>query len=238
MEFLSFSQYNYYLIIVQPSCEVPALSDPITSNSMDLLGITETWLTTKETSLALAEMISPPPPVSPSSRNLEYRGEDGGSGLFISSAHELTTISLLTQTCLGVYLVNLNVVSLASVSSTFIVHLVPVLLSSMSYKIYCPAWPHSLMIWYWWGTSTFILIPCHRMLDVSLVLWSLSISINMWISLPTFAITLLILWLFQRVRCSLCINFWYNFWPLLLLMPWEFQQTIFILYHKPSWAGS
>ena len=34
----------------------PALSDLVASGSIDLLGITETWLTTKETSADLADM--------------------------------------------------------------------------------------------------------------------------------------------------------------------------------------
>ena len=37
--------------------KAPALSDLVVSKSIDLLGITETWLTTRETSSDLAEMI-------------------------------------------------------------------------------------------------------------------------------------------------------------------------------------
>ena len=40
-----------------------ALSDLVASKAIDLLGITETWLTTKETSADLADM-TPPPRVS------------------------------------------------------------------------------------------------------------------------------------------------------------------------------
>ena len=36
--------------------KVPALSDFVTNNSMDLLGIAETWLTTRETSADQIEM--------------------------------------------------------------------------------------------------------------------------------------------------------------------------------------
>ena len=34
--------------------------DLVTSKSMDLLGITETWLTTRETSADMAKMTTPP----------------------------------------------------------------------------------------------------------------------------------------------------------------------------------
>ena len=44
--------------------KAPALSDLVVSKGIDLLGITETWLTIRETSSDLAEM-TPPPMVSP-----------------------------------------------------------------------------------------------------------------------------------------------------------------------------
>ena len=54
----------------------------------------------------------------------------------------LMKIHSLSVCCLrqvwSLYLVNWNVVSLTSVSPTFIVHLVLLLLYSVSYKIYCP----------------------------------------------------------------------------------------------------
>ena len=51
-------------------------------------------------------------------------------------------------------------------------HLVQVLLSVMNYKIFCPTYSHSLMIWHRWGTSIFALIPHHPMPDSYLVFWS------------------------------------------------------------------
>ena len=55
--------------------KAPALSDIVPSNGSNLLGITETWLTTKETSADLADMTTPPPlRVSPF-MNLEHDGE-------------------------------------------------------------------------------------------------------------------------------------------------------------------
>ena len=75
--------------------KAPALSDLVASKSTDLLGITETWLTTKETS------------VDPADITLEgfsffhkprTRRRTGGVGLFLSSAHKFTAISLPTQT--------------------------------------------------------------------------------------------------------------------------------------------
>ena len=73
--------------------KVPALSDLVASKSIDLLGITETWLTMKETSTDLADMT--PEGFSffhkPRTRR---RGE--GVGLFVSSAHKFTAISLPT----------------------------------------------------------------------------------------------------------------------------------------------
>ena len=69
-----------------------------------------------------------------------------------------------------------------------ITHLVLLLLPSVKYKIFCPTYLLSLMIWVWWGTSIFILIPHHPMLDSYLVFWSLSISTNTLTFLPTFTV--------------------------------------------------
>ena len=68
--------------------KVPALSDLATSKAIDLLGITETWLTTRETSTDLAEMTS--------QGRVRWRGV--GVGLLVSSAHTFSVISLPTQT--------------------------------------------------------------------------------------------------------------------------------------------
>ena len=66
--------------------KAPALSNLVTSNGIDLLGITETLLTTKETSADLAEM-------TPASQGFSFhepraRQRGGGVGLFVSSAHK------------------------------------------------------------------------------------------------------------------------------------------------------
>ena len=50
-----------------------ALSDLVASQGIDLIGITETWLTTKETSTDLADMT--PSRVSPSFTNIEHNEE-------------------------------------------------------------------------------------------------------------------------------------------------------------------
>ena len=73
--------------------KVPALSDLVASKSIDLLGITETWLTTKETSADLVDMTPEGSSFFHKSRT-QRRG--GGVGLFVSSAHKLTAISLPT----------------------------------------------------------------------------------------------------------------------------------------------
>ena len=65
-----------------------ALSDLVVSKDIDLLGITETWLTIRETSTDLAEM------VSPFFRSLELTKEGGGVGLFVSNAFKFTPINL------------------------------------------------------------------------------------------------------------------------------------------------
>ena len=120
--------------------------DLVTSNVIDLLGITETWLTARDTSADLAEMpTSPPPQVSPFFRNPEHSKEEWACSF-------LQPINLQRSVCrpkqvLSLCLVKLNVVRHALLSSTFIIHRV-LLLSSVSYKIHCPTHPHSLMIWY------------------------------------------------------------------------------------------
>ena len=77
--------------------KVPALSDLVASKSIDLLGIIETWLITKETSTDLAD-ITPPPPGFSFFHKSRTRQRGGGVGLFVSSAHKFTAISLPTQT--------------------------------------------------------------------------------------------------------------------------------------------
>ena len=166
----------------------PALSDLVTSNGIDLRGIAETWLTMMETSADLAEMTPLPPPPGPLSfRNLEHSGE--GEEWVCSF---WLPINLQQSICQPKNVLSLSGNFNASLSSTFIVHLVLLLLSPVSYKIYCPTYLQSPMIWYWWGTSTFMLIPQHLMIDCQLVFWSLFISIKMLIFLPTFTVILLI----------------------------------------------
>ena len=102
-------------------------------------------------------------------RNLEHRREGEE---WICSFHLPTNLSpsvYQPKQLLSLFLVNLNVVSLSSIFSIYIVHLVLLLLSSMSYKIWSSICRHSFMIWYWWGTSTFILLPRYPMLNSSLV---------------------------------------------------------------------
>ena len=73
----------------------PALSDLGASKSIDLLGITETWLTTKETFVDLAD--TAPKVFSFFHKPRTWRRR-GGVGLFMSSVHKFTAISLPTQT--------------------------------------------------------------------------------------------------------------------------------------------
>ena len=74
---------------------VPAVSDIVASKGIDLLGITETWLTTKDTSEGLADMT---PQVFSFFYKPRTRKRGGGVGLFVSSTHKFTAISLPTQT--------------------------------------------------------------------------------------------------------------------------------------------
>ena len=62
------------------------------------------------------------------------------------------------------------------------------------------------MIWLWWGTSIFVLIPHHPMLDSYLVFWSLSISINTLTFLPTFTVILSTLWFVLRDAIFLSVS--------------------------------
>ena len=78
--------------------KVRALSDLVTSKGIELLGITETWLTTKETSVELADMTREGFSFFHKPRT---RRGGGGVGMFASSAHKFTAISLPTQTRFG-----------------------------------------------------------------------------------------------------------------------------------------
>ena len=75
--------------------KAPALSDPVTSKGIDLLGITETWLTTRETSADLVETM---PQGFSFFQEPRARWRGGGVSLFVLSAHRFTAISPLTQT--------------------------------------------------------------------------------------------------------------------------------------------
>ena len=75
--------------------EAPALSDLVASKSIDLFGISETWLTTKETFVDLAD--TAPKVFSFFHKPRTWRRR-GGVGLFMPSVHKFTAISLPTQT--------------------------------------------------------------------------------------------------------------------------------------------
>ena len=72
--------------------KVPALSDLVVSKGIDLLGITDTWLTIKETSSDLAEMTSPQGISFCQIPRVNKRGE--GVGLFVSNAFKFTPMNL------------------------------------------------------------------------------------------------------------------------------------------------
>ena len=124
--------------------KVPALSDLVPSKSIDLLGITETWLTMKETSADLADMT---PRVSPSFTNLEHNREGEEWACSCHQPIHLQQSVFQSKQVSRQYLANLNVVSYALLSSISITHLVLLPLSSVSYKIFCLTYLHSLMIW-------------------------------------------------------------------------------------------
>ena len=116
--------------------KAPDRSDVVVSEGIDFLGITETWLTTRETSSDLAEM-TPPPMVSPFSRPLELTKY--GVELAFSSRMNLNSPQ---STCLpnpvsNAYLANSNVVGLTSIFSIFIDYLVLPLLSLVCCRSYC-----------------------------------------------------------------------------------------------------
>ena len=74
--------------------KAPALSDLVVSKGIDLLGITETWLTTGETSGDLAEM-TPHGFSFLQIPRVKRRG--GGVGLFISNDFQFTPVTLPSQ---------------------------------------------------------------------------------------------------------------------------------------------
>ena len=67
--------------------KAPALSDCVITNSIDLLGIAETLLTTRKTS---ADLIKMTPPGFSFFHNPRAQRRGGGVGLFILSAHTFT----------------------------------------------------------------------------------------------------------------------------------------------------
>ena len=73
---------------------------------------------------------------------------EGGVGLFISSAHKFTVISLPTQATFESIYGKLEFGQSCLIILNIYHPLVLLLLSSASYKIYCPAYPHSPMILY------------------------------------------------------------------------------------------
>ena len=135
--------------------------------------------------------------------------------------------SCLPNPLSNLYLVNLNVVSRVSTFSTYIIHLVLLLLSSVSCRINCPIWPHSLMIWYWWGISTFTLNLQHQMLDSSPVHLCLLIWISTSIFLLTFLVILLISWF--SLKGVTCFLYHHHLMSLLItflsLLIWKFLYT-------------
>ena len=184
--------------------KAPALSDLVASKAIDLLGVTETWLTTKESSADL-------PIWTPSVTNLEHDGEEGEDwGCLCHQPINLRQSVCQPKQVSRQFRANLrDLVSHTLLSSISIAHLVLPLLSSVSYKIFCPTFLHSLMIWLWWGTSIFVLIPHHPTPDS----YSRSPSIR-WLSYPHS-------WSFYRscdwffgMQCSLCFGLWFDFEPL------------------------
>jgi exonuclease III len=74
--------------------KAPTLSDLVASKSVDVLGITETWLTTRETTAGLAEMTPP----GFSLFQIPRAGRRGsGVGLLVSSTLKFTPITLPPQ---------------------------------------------------------------------------------------------------------------------------------------------
>ena len=76
--------------------KAPALSNLVTSKGIDLLGITETWLTTEETSTDHAGIT--PQGFSFHKPRAQRIWRTGQVGLFASSAHKSSKISLPAQT--------------------------------------------------------------------------------------------------------------------------------------------
>ena len=88
---------NLHLVTVNAHSmrdKAPALSDLVVNKGTNLLGITETWLTTRETSSDVAEMTHHGFSFLQIPR-VNKRG--GGVGLFVSNAFKFTPISLPSQ---------------------------------------------------------------------------------------------------------------------------------------------
>jgi hypothetical protein len=74
--------------------KAPALHDLVLSKSLDVLAITETWLTSKETSASLADMTPP----GFSFHQIPRAGRAGGGvGIFVSDSLSFTPISIPVQ---------------------------------------------------------------------------------------------------------------------------------------------
>ena len=128
----------------------PVLSDFVASQSVGLLGHTETWLTTREASADLAKSV---PRISPS-KYPEKRRKGEELVCLIHLPTNLPQSVCIPKLVLSLYLVNLSVVSHVSIFPSYIANLVRLILSSMSLLLYWTfTGPLSCMIWYWWGTS-------------------------------------------------------------------------------------
>ena len=145
--------------------KAPALSDFVVSKGIDLLGIIEIWLTIRETSNDLAEMIPPPPHGFSFFQTPRVNKRGGGVDIFVSNAFKFTPIILPSlssfecisgtlecgRACLNI----LNIYRPPGPPSSFFSELQDLL-------VYLASLPHDLVL-----ISTFTLNPRHRMLDSS-----------------------------------------------------------------------
>ena len=193
--------------------KAPALSDLVTSKRNYLLDITETWLTTKETSADLAKMTPPAPPLHLGFSFFQEpraRRTGGEVRLFVSSANKVSAISLPTQTsfeaisdklqCGHSCLIILRNQSPPTRSCYYFLHWVTRYYVLHFYPLSWCGSAGGFQSSYW-----FLIIRCH------LVFWSLSISINMLTFLPTFTVILSILW-FLLLQDTIFSLFWLLIW--------------------------
>ena len=190
--------------------KAPALLDLVTSKGMDHLR--HYWDLAGHKGNLRRSCWNDPQGFSFHKPRAQQRG--GGVGLFVSSAHIFSTISLPAQQVLRLYLAKLNVVSHALLSSISIAHrscyyFLQWVIRYPVVHIYTSSWSGSdggLQCLYW-----FLIIRCQTAIWYFGVFRSPSLS---GLSHPHTRPSSRPYDLLFRMQCSICFDLWFDFRPL------------------------